>query len=168
MGRRTTSSHLERTGSDKVRLLPGALKWSESACGRCCRSFGLSRCVSVEYVYGFQSTIPLRRLSGIVDWKPYTYSTLTHRESPNDLQQRPHALSDHLRAPGSKRTLSLPVRSRCDEVVRRPMTKSVPLDAPLDGDRHTGALRAQSVAHRDSDFCATVFAAFQASNAIDL
>ena len=61
----------------------------------------------------------------------------THRESPNDLQQRPHALFDHLRAPGNKRTLLLPVRSRCDEVVRRPMTKSVPLDAPLDGDEHT-------------------------------
>ena len=86
----------------------------------------------------------------------------THQASPDDLPQRPRALSDHLRAPGSKRTLSQPVCTRCDEVVRRPMTKSVPLDAPLDGDRHTGALRAQSVAHRDSDFCATVFAAFLA------
>ena len=92
----------------------------------------------------------------------------THQASPDDLPQRPRALSDHLRAPGSKRTLSLPVRSRCDEVVRRPMTKSVPLDAPLDGDRHTGALRAQSVAHRDSDFCAGCFCSISGSHAIDL
>ena len=36
-----------------------------------------------------------------------------------------------MRGPGSKRTLSQPVCTRCDEVVRRPMTKSVPLEAPL-------------------------------------
>ena len=37
-----------------------------------------------------------------------------------------------------------------------------PLDAPLDGDGHNGASSAQSVAHRDSDFCASDFAAILA------
>ena len=49
---------------------PQALMFTDAA-------LNLGHPVSVEYVYGFQSTIPLRRLSGIVDWKPYTYSTLT-------------------------------------------------------------------------------------------
>ena len=92
----------------------------------------------------------------------------THRASPNDLPQRPRALSDHMRAPGSRRMECARSRTWCDLVVRRPMTKSVPLDAPLDGDGHTGASRSQSVAHRDSDFCAAKFAAILASNAIDL
>ena len=42
------------------------------------------------------------------------------------------------------------------------MTKSVPLDAPLDGDEHTGALTPQSVAHRNAEFCASDFAAILA------
>ena len=60
-----------------------------------------------------------------------------HRASPNDLQQRLRALSDQVRPPGSKRIDLQPVRISSNEVVRRPMTKSVSLDAPLDGDEHT-------------------------------
>ena len=45
MGRLTTSLLLMRTGCKSMRLLPGGLTWSESARGRCCRSFGLARCV---------------------------------------------------------------------------------------------------------------------------
>ena len=48
----------------------------------------------------------------------------THRTTPDDLQQRPRACSDHVRATGSKRTLSGRVRTRCDEVVRRHMPQS--------------------------------------------
>ena len=45
MYRRRTSSHLVRQGPGLMRLLPVGLTWSESARGRCCRSFGLARCV---------------------------------------------------------------------------------------------------------------------------
>ena len=81
----------------------------------------------------------------------------THRASPDGLRERPRALSDQMRCPGSRRMECAHVRTWCDLVIRRPMTKSVPLDAPLDGDGHNGASSAQSVAHRDSDFCASEF-----------
>ena len=44
MGRRTTRSHQVRERAHSMRLLPGHLTWSESARGRCGRSFGLARC----------------------------------------------------------------------------------------------------------------------------
>ena len=50
---------------------------------------------------------------------------------------------------------SAPARSTCDEVVGRPATKSVPLDAPIDGDEHTGAVRAQSKPLAYTEFCGT-------------
>ena len=50
--RRTTSLLLMRTGCKSMRLLPGGLTWSESARGRCCRSFGLARCVLQTLICG--------------------------------------------------------------------------------------------------------------------
>ena len=53
----------------------------------------------------------------------------THQASPNGLQRRAGATSDLVRPTGSKRIKPGPCRTRCDEVLRRYMAKSVPLDA---------------------------------------
>ena len=53
----------------------------------------------------------------------------THQASPNGLQRRAGATSDLVRPTGSKRIKPGPCRTRCDEVLRRHMAKSVPLDA---------------------------------------
>ena len=71
-----------------------------------------------------------------------------------------YALSDLVRPPGSKRIDLQPVRISSNEVVYRMVTKSVPLDATLNGDKHTRVLRAQLLPLRGSDFRAAVFAAF--------
>ena len=116
--------------------VPSVLRGWCGLCGTGCAAMREPYSKTHFYTYRLTSYLAVASGRWTARWCDEAWNTAplgpawsTHQASPNGLQRRAGATSDLVRPTGSKRIKPGPWRTRCDEVLRRHMAKSVPLDA---------------------------------------